>query len=236
MKKLQEIRDALDDDAVFNVVGEVLPAAHVERVLRDYYAGKLGDADLEDRLLRDVDEGQFRAICQNALEGLAIQEAEPRNAGGAPGAGAGASRRARDHRAVPARGGRVRASLDPKPVARPPAHFRPGPDADASFASTSGTRTGGCPPWRTGIPRCSTDREAAEKDKLEWVTPGHPLFEAVRRHTRTARRRRARQGRSFYSLRHEQPARMDFFRARIVDGLGNIVHERLFAVELTERR
>ena len=36
-------RDALDDDAVFNVVGEVLPAAHVERVRRDYYAGK-GDA------------------------------------------------------------------------------------------------------------------------------------------------------------------------------------------------
>ena len=40
LEKLQAIRDALDDDAVFNVVGEVLPAAHVERVLRDYYAGR----------------------------------------------------------------------------------------------------------------------------------------------------------------------------------------------------
>src|SRR5207245_5552199 len=66
--------DALDDDAVFNVVGEVLPAAHVERVLRDYYAGRLGDTDLEERLLRDVDEKQFRAICQNALEGLASKK------------------------------------------------------------------------------------------------------------------------------------------------------------------
>src|SRR2546422_2037652 len=74
LDKLQEIRDALDDDAVFNVLGEVLPAAHVERVLRDYYAGRLGDADLEDRLLRDVDERQFRAICQNALEGLATKK------------------------------------------------------------------------------------------------------------------------------------------------------------------
>src|SRR3989475_3070017 len=74
LEKLQEIRDALDDDAVFNVVGEVLPAAHVERVLRDYYAGRLGDADLEDRLLRNVDEGQFRAICRNALEGLASKK------------------------------------------------------------------------------------------------------------------------------------------------------------------
>src|SRR5258705_8584524 len=74
LEKLQEIRDALDDDAVFNVVGEVLPAAQIERVLRDYYAGRLGDVDLEDRLLRDVDEGHFRAICQNALEGLASKK------------------------------------------------------------------------------------------------------------------------------------------------------------------
>ena len=42
LEKLQEIRNALDDDAVFNVVGEVLPAAQVERVLRDYYAGQIG--------------------------------------------------------------------------------------------------------------------------------------------------------------------------------------------------
>ena len=44
LEKLQEIRNALEDDGAFNMVGEVLPAAHVERVLRDYYAGKLGDA------------------------------------------------------------------------------------------------------------------------------------------------------------------------------------------------
>jgi hypothetical protein len=73
-------RDPLDDDAVFNVVGEVLPAVHVERVLRDYYAGRLGDADLENRLLRDVDESQFRAICQNALEGLASKKLNLENA------------------------------------------------------------------------------------------------------------------------------------------------------------
>ena len=50
--KLQSIRDALDDDAVFNVVGEVLPAQRVETVLRDYYAGKLGDGMLVERRAR----------------------------------------------------------------------------------------------------------------------------------------------------------------------------------------
>jgi SNF2 family DNA or RNA helicase len=74
LDKLQEIRDALDDDAVFNVVGEILPAAHVERTLRDYYAGKMGPEDLEDRLMRNVDEKRFRDICQNALEGLAAKK------------------------------------------------------------------------------------------------------------------------------------------------------------------
>ncbi len=72
-ERLAEIRNALDDDAVFNVVGEVLPAAHIERVLRDYYAGRMGADDLEDRLLSVVNEDHFRAICQNALEGLATK-------------------------------------------------------------------------------------------------------------------------------------------------------------------
>ena len=68
LEKLQKIRDALDDD---NVVGEALTPAHIERVLRDDHTGQLGDTDLEERLLRDVDEEGSRAICQNALEGLA---------------------------------------------------------------------------------------------------------------------------------------------------------------------
>ncbi len=43
-------------------------------------------------------------------------------------------------------------------------------------------------------------------------------------------------GTCFYSLQHETPARLDFYRARVVDGLGHVVHERLFAVEITTHR
>jgi len=43
-------------------------------------------------------------------------------------------------------------------------------------------------------------------------------------------------GACFHSLQHEQPARVDFYRARIVDGLANITHERLFAVEIAENK
>ena len=83
-------------------------------------------------------------------------------------------------------------------------------------------------------PRLSTDRDTAEASSLEWVTPGHPLFEALRRHCVETSREALAAGSCFYSLDHETPARLDFYRARVVDGLGHVIHERLFTVELAE--
>ncbi|MEW6542162.1 MAG: helicase-related protein [Nitrospirota bacterium] len=232
LEKLQEIRDALDDDAVFNVVGEVLPAAHVERVLRDYYAGRLGDADLEERLLRNVDERQFRAICQNALEGLASKKLNlemliERRA------------RAQERRVVPETIARfIREAAEFVPLAlktfpRLPHTFEPGrtPPALRRYESDPSWKL---PELAAKYPRCSTDRETAETNNLEWVTPGHPLFEAIRRHTYAQALDVFGKGATFYSLQHDAPARIDFYRARVVDGLGQVIHERLFAVEVSD--
>jgi superfamily II DNA or RNA helicase len=232
LEKLQEIRNALDDDTVFNVVGEVLPAAHIERVLRDYYAGKLGDADLEDRLLQNVDESHFRAICRNALEGLASKKLNLEML---------IERRAlaQERRVVPETVARFihetasYAQLGLKDVTRYAHAFEPGrtPLVLRRYETE--------PDWKLPAvadkyPCCSTDRDSAEKNNLDWVTPGHPLLEALRRHTYTLAQDAFAKGACFYSLRHETPARLDFYRARVVDGLGHITHERLFAVELTE--
>jgi len=232
LEKLQEIRNALDDDAVFNVVGEILPAAHVERVLRDYYAGKLGDVDLEDRLLKNVDEGHFRAICQNALEGLASKRLNlemliERRA------------RAQERRVVPETVARFiretapHAQLRLQDVPRYPHAFEPSrtPIVLRRYETEDDWKL---PALAGKYSRCSTDRETAENNNLEWVTPGHPLFEALRRHTYTLAQDVFSKGACFYSLRHEEPSRVDFYRARVVDGLGHTVHERLFAVELVE--
>ncbi len=81
-------------------------------------------------------------------------------------------------------------------------------------------------------PRLSTDRDTAERNNLEWVTPGHPLFEALRRYGFDLGQDAFARGACFHSLAHEAPARFDFYRARVVDGLGQIIHERLFTVEL----
>ena len=229
--KLQEIRDALDDDAVFNVVGEVLPAAQVERVLRDYYAGRLGDADLEDRLLKDVDEGRFRAICRTALEGLSSRKLNlemlvERRA------------RAQERRLVPETIARFirecagSAGLALKPLGGLPHAFEPGrtPVSLRKYERESDWKL---PELAARYPRLATDRDTAEENGLEWVTPGHPLFEALRRHGLALGREAFARGVCFHSLEHEALARLDVYRARIVDGLGHALHERLFTVELT---
>src|SRR5208337_2260108 len=45
-----------------------------------------------------------------------------------------------------------------------------------------------------------------------------------------------KKGACFFSLAHEVPTRIDFYRARVVDGLGHVVHERIFAVEVADGR
>ena len=230
LDKLQEIRDALDDDAVFNVVGEVLPSAHVERVLRDFYAGRLGEADFEERLLKDVDEGHFRAICQTALEGLATKRLNldmliERRA------------RAQERRVVPETIARFikecaeNAALALKPVSHLAHTFDPGriPSGLKNYEHEPDWKL---PELAIRYPRLSTDRDTAEEHNLEWVTPGHPLFEALRRHSLDLGRDAFAKGVCFHSLAHEAPARLDFYRARVVDGLGQVIHERLFTMEL----
>jgi len=231
LEKLQEIRDALDDDAVFNVVGEVLPAAHIERILRQYYAGDLGDADLEDRLLKDVDETNFRSICQNALEGLAAKKLNldmliERRA------------KAQECRLVPESiawfltEAAEYVPLPLKPVPKLPHAFDP-PKTPLVLRRYESEPDWKLPRLVDKYPRCTTDRETAEKQSLEWVTPGHSLFESVRRHTLARSRPELAKGACFYSVHHDRPYRIDFFRARVVDGLGQTVHERLFALQVS---
>ena len=194
LEKLQEIRDTLDDDAVFNVVGEILPAAHLERVLREYYAGRMGADDLEDRLLRDVKEDRFRDICRNALEGLAAKKLNlemliERRA------------RAQERRVVPETIARFMREASPsvpyalKPVPSLPHTFEPG-STPAVLKGYENDQDWKLPALANRYPRLSTDRETAEGHNLEWVTPGHPLFEALRRHALAQSRESFSTGRS----------------------------------------
>jgi len=230
--KLQEIRDALEDDAVFNVIGEVLPSTHIERVLRDYYAGELGDNDLEETLLKNVDEKHFRNICQTALEGLATKRLnldllKERHAN------------AQERRVIPETIARfliesaMQANLDLNPLSNLEHAFRAGPTPQ-SLKKYEFDEDWNLSEIAIQYSRLSTDRHIAEKNNLEWIHPRHPLFEALRRFAYDRGQDAFTKGACFHSLAHEKPARLDFYQAQIVDGLDKIIHERLFVIELTE--
>lgn len=204
----------------------------MERILRDYYAGKLGDADLEDRLLRNVREDDFRNICQNALEGLASKKLNlamlvERRA------------KAQERRLVPETIARFLsesaslAGLTLREFKTLPYTFEPGPTPQAlrAYESKDDWRL---PRLTVRYPRLTTDRKTADKNALEWITPGHPLFEALRRHTWDNSVEAVANGACLYWLDATAPIRLDFYRARIVDGLGHVIHERLFVVQLQD--
>lgn len=235
LEKLQEIRDALDSDSVFNVVGEVFPAAHIERVFRDYYAGKLGDAEVEDAVLEPATEQRFRDIAANTLEQslakrtLNLPMLLERRA------------LAQERRMVPETIARFLTDTSSlvnfglKPLVSMPHTYDPGP-TPPELRRFEIRPEWKLPPLATRYPRITTDRLTAEKERsLEWVTPGHSLFEALRLHTWEAAQQHLANGAAFYSLEHSVPARLDFYRARVVDGTGRTVHERLFAVEVIEQ-
>jgi hypothetical protein len=66
---------------------------------------------------------------------------------------------------------------------------------------------------------------------LEWVTPGHPLFECVRDDVSERVRDDLKRGAVFYDLQLGAPIRLDVFAASVKDGRGNTASRRLFVVQ-----
>ena len=77
------------------------------------------------------------------------------------------------------------------------------------------------------------DRITFHKDLLkahpnaEWVTPGHPLFEAVRDLTLRQCEEHLGHGATFFDLSADAPAELDVYEVSIVDGGNHTLHRRL---------
>src|SRR5262249_14282820 len=65
---------------------------------------------------------------------------------------------------------------------------------------------------------------------LEWVTPGHPLFEVVRSDVSDRVGDDLRRGAVLWDLHAKAPYRLDVYAASVKDGRGNTLHKRLFVV------
>jgi superfamily II DNA or RNA helicase len=230
LDRLRQIREDLGSEHVFDVVGEVFPGNLLERLFRDLYTRKTNVPDIEARIVRDVNPERFRAITESTLEGLARRELNL-------SAIIGRSVEARARRLVPEvvedffLQAAPLTGLQPRPLAKGSHVYRLGklPRPLVLIGERLEPRCG-----RLGrdYPKVTFDKaQLAADPTLEWVTPGHPLFECVREDTAERVADHLRRGAVFLGLQRAAPARLDTFAASIQDGRGTTLHRRLFVVE-----
>ncbi len=233
-ERIEAIQDDLDPKRtgkIFNVLGDVFPANQLEKMLRDMYShNQMTEELIKQRIVEQVDLRRFEGITKSTLEGLAKKELNL-------SAIVGKSAEAKERRLVPEviedffLNSAPMTGLAPKPVK----------------AGAKTYKLGRVPRnlWPTGErlePRFGKlgreygnivfDKELLKQDAtLEWVTPGHPLFEVVREDILARVTEHLKRGAVFYDLQSKLPFRLDVFGASIRDGRGNVLSKRLFVVQ-----
>jgi superfamily II DNA or RNA helicase len=229
LMRLAEIKEELGNDKVFDVVGEMLPSNLLEKLFRDMYAQRTNVDTIADRIVRDIAPERFRRITGSTLEGLAKKELNL-------SALVGKSVEAKERRLVPevveyffTQAAPI-AGVHPSPVRGRDHVYKVGrvPKILFPLAERLEPRFG-----KLGhdYQRVAFDKRLLKDDAtLEWVTPGHPLFETVRADVQQRVDGDLRRGALFWDLHAKAPYRLDVFAASIMDGRGTTLHKRLFVV------
>jgi len=233
-ERIAEIENDLDPKRtgkVFNVLGEVFPANQLEKMLRDMYAhNQMTEELIKQRIVEQVDPDRFRSITDSTLEGLAKRELNL-------SAIVGKSAEAKERRLVPeviedfflqaAPITGVDVSEQGKGqhtyrVPKVPRHLWPiGERLEPRFGKLG-----------REYKQVVFDKEILKKlPTCDWVTPGHPLFEAVREDLLESVREELDKGAVFFDVHRSTPARLTVYSAAIRDGLGHVLHRRLFIVQ-----
>lgn len=230
LDRLAEIRKELGTDQVFDVVGEVFPANLIEKLFREMYARRLDEHTIQSRIVAEVDPRRFRDITESALEGLAKRQLNL-------SAVIGRSVEAKERRLVPEAieqffvGAGPVIGISPRPVSKGSGVYRVGrvPRHLHAIGDRLEQRHGKL--GREYAKVCFDKEKLKQDSTLEWVTPGHPLFEVAREDLLERVEADLRQGAIFYDINRDAPCTLDVFAASIKDGRGNTLHRQLFVVE-----
>jgi superfamily II DNA or RNA helicase len=233
LERIRQIEVDLDPQRtgkVFNVLGDIFPANALERMLREMYARNLTEQVILDRIVAEVDPDRFKHVTNSTLEGLAKRELNLSVI-------VGRSAEAKERRLVPEviedfflQAGPA-AGVYPKEAGKDRHIYRLGrvPRTLWPIGERLEPRFG-----RLGreYRQVVFDKALLRDDPtLEWVTPGHPLFEAVREETWERGQADLQKGAIFYDIHRSAPSRLDIYSADVHDGTGHLLHRRLFVVE-----
>ena len=232
-ERIKKIEDDLDPKrmgTVFNVLGDVFAANQLEKMLRDMYARNLTEDVIKSRIVEQVDTDRFRKIAHSALEGLAKRELNL-------SAILGKSAEAKERRLVPEvvedffLQAAPLTGIYPKEIQKDKHVFRVGriPRTLWPVGERLEPRFGKL--GREYKQVAFDKRFLTDDPTLEWVTPGHSLFECVRENVWERVQSDLSRGTLFYDINRKEPGRLDVFSAAIRDGRGNTLHRRLFIVE-----
>lgn len=231
LEKIEEIRQALGSDRVYDVVSEILPGARLDQLFRQALSRQISWEEFKERLAREVSPDKVNAIRKATLEGLATRHIDL------------ATLMAEDQKAKERR-------LVPEYIER---FFL---DAFQSFGGQVSRRQDGLlridrvplslqqtsPELRRrfGAVAKQYRKVTFRKDQLkqhtdaELMGPGHPLFEAVVEKVLAEYATHLRSGAVFYDADSSAPSQVTFYYVRVRDGRGQTVGGRLFAIEVAQ--
>lgn len=215
---------------VFNVLGDIFPANQLERMMRDMYAHNLTESVILNRIVEEIDTERFRKISNSALEGLAKRELNLSQI-------ISKSAEAKERRLVPevihdffVQAAPI-AGIHPKETAKGKKIYRIG-RVPRTLWGTGDRLENRFGKLGRDYKKITFDKNILTDDPtLEWVTPGHPLFECVRDEVSAQVQEDLRRGTIFFDLHRKSPGRLDVFSAAITDGRGRKLHERLYVVQ-----
>ena len=229
LKQIEADIDPQNTGKVFNVLGDVFPANGLEKLIREMYLHSETEESIKARIVEEVDTERFRNITNSTLEGLAKRELNL-------SAIVGKNAEAKERRLVPEvienffnHAGPI-VGVTPKEIKEAAHVYRVGkvPRPLWSIGESLEPEFGRLAHEYKNI---AFDKEIVKKDgTLDWVTPGHPLFEAVRAAAEETVRSDLEKGSIFYDLHAAAPYHLDVFAVSIKNGRGNELHRRLFVV------
>ncbi len=227
-EKLDEIREALGSDKVFDVLGEVYYGKNLAQLLLEAAASARSLDEILQEIDIQVDEEYIRRVRENLGESLATRYIDYTRI-------REMADQAREHRLIPeyteaffkkgwqAAGGRYRERRDGfLAVESVPAVLRRIAEED-DFRKQFGSLL-------SRYPKITFDREVAFRHpEAEFVSFGHPLFEALLRWVERRFRDALHRGAVFADPDGRLDGVLLFYEGEITDGTGRVAGRRLLA-------
>jgi superfamily II DNA or RNA helicase len=226
LNKLEDMRQDLGSDRVYDVLGELVEGIRLEQLFREALAGRRSFEEIRREATARLDEASQRRIVEAALEGLATRHIDLSRLRREEGA-------AREHRLVPEYierffveafqelGGRIERRADGLwRIKWVPAKIRSlPPKMERRFGKVK-------PTYRQFT---FYKEELPHYPDAEFVAPGHPLFEAVVHHVLAEFGPALREGTVYLDPGGRTAGLLWFLQGEVRDGRGETVGKRLFA-------